>query len=148
MQRRTDGGHRGLLLGMLVCAWILVVAGPVLASKGGNGNGAGGSSQQSDPSLALNQSDPHLGGTVTFTSVYPKGTKNPRIQVECYQGGVLVYAEAGAYDFTFTLGGGSSQWVNNGGAAYCDAELYSLVWNGNNMQQVTWLAAIGFDAAG
>jgi hypothetical protein len=75
--------------------------------------------------------------------------KNPRIQVMCYQNGVMVYSEAGAPDHAFLLGGASSQWVGNGGGpASCHADLFELVWNGNNPQQVTMLASTDFPAAG
>ena len=63
---------------------------------------------RSDPSISLNQSNPALGSSVTFTTVYPNSTKNPRIDVQCYQNGVLVYAEAGSVDHVFVLGGYAS----------------------------------------
>src|SRR6266516_3203871 len=58
---------------------------------------------------------PHYQGTVWFNSTGTDGLKNPRVYVRCYQNGSLVYGEAGGASSTFTLGGGYSQWVANGG---------------------------------
>ena len=130
---------------LLVAAFMVaIMASPALA-KGGP---SGGSSKTSDPSIAVNQANPYLGEVVTYTVSYPSSDKNPRVQVMCYQGGVMVYGEAEAVGVPFTLGGGSSQWLTNGGPASCEADLYNLVWNGNQMQQVTMLASTYFDAAG
>jgi len=134
---------RRAALGALVA--MILVGGAAAASAKGNGGGGG---SKGDPSIALNQTDAHLGETITFTTVFPSSTKNPRIQVECYQNGVLVYGEAGSYDHAFLLGGGASIWLTNGGPAYCDADLFDLIWNGNNPQQVVMLSSMGFDAAG
>jgi hypothetical protein len=41
----------------------------------------------------------------------------------CYQGDVLVYGEAGSPDHAFQLGGASSDWLRNKGAANCKADL-------------------------
>ena len=49
---------------------------------------------------------------------------------------------------SFLLGGYGSLWDANGGTASCEADLYNLVWNGNQMQQVTMLASTFFDAGG
>ena len=99
-------------------------------------------------SITLNQLDAHLGGNITFTVSYPDKVKSPRIAVLCYQGGVLVYGEAGAFDHVFVLGGAGSDWLRAGGAASCTAELFYITWNGNNPQQWTSLATTTFDAAG
>ena len=81
--------------------------------------------------------------------------KNPRIYVRCYQNGVLVYGEAGGASDTFTLGGGWSLWVaNGGGAAQCWADLYYFKtgnheWNGSGQQEYVWLGSTAeWDAAG
>jgi hypothetical protein len=142
-------GRRAAVAG-LVGAALLVGAVPALAKGGNGGNGGSGGNNQQQVSyvLSLNESDPHLGGTVTFTATYPKSSKNPRIQVMCSQAGVLVYGEAGASDQAFLLGGGSSLWLANGGPASCVVDSFDLVWNGNNMQEVTWIAEVAFDAAG
>ena len=142
--------QRTMRMALLLSGLPLVAAAPVLADRGGNGNGngGGGNNQESKYSFSLNEPDPHLGGAVTFTSSYPKGTKNPRIQVMCYQSDALVYGEAGPDDHTVLLGGGASEWLEKGGPASCVADLFDLVWNGNNEQQVTWLGSVSFDAAG
>jgi hypothetical protein len=103
----------------------------------------------SDPSITLDQSDPHLGGVVTFTVRYPTKVKSPRVAVRCYSAdGTLIYAEAGPYDQSFLLGGASSDWLTVGGPAHCTGELFYFVWNGNQPQQYYSLAWTSFDAAG
>jgi hypothetical protein len=132
---------------LVVAAGLAIAVAPALASKGGNGGG-GGTNSASAPKISL------VGSTAyetyaTFSTIYPNSVKNPRIQVMCYQNGSLVYAEAGAPDHAFLLGGASSQWVaNGGGSASCHADLVDLVWNGNNPQQVTIVASTDFVAAG
>ena len=81
---------------------------------------------------------------MSFAVAYPSGTKNPRIDVMCYQGDALVYGEAGTVGHTFVLGGYASAWKTNGGGASCTARLFDLIWNGNSMQQVVWLASTTF----
>lgn len=120
-----------------------VAAGPALAARGGVHGGA-----QTVPTITLNETDPHLGGTVSFRVAYPGSVKSPRVQVMCSQGGVLVYGEAGSADHVFLLGGGSSDWLRSGGAADCTADLFYIVWNGNSQQQVTFLASTSFAAGG
>ncbi len=118
-------------------------AGTALAAKGGK-NGT-----LSPPStITLDQAGPHLGGYVTFSVSYAGNVKSPRIQVMCYQDGALVYGEAGPADQSFLLGGASSTWLTNGGPASCTADLFYIVWNGNNPQQVFFLVSTSFDAAG
>jgi hypothetical protein len=148
---RSSGKYRAIVVVAMICAGLVLIAVPAIAAKGGNGNGnggGGGSQSQESYSLALNESDPHLGGTVTFSATFPKSAKNPRIQVMCYQGGVLVYGEAEGYDAAFLLGGASSDWLRNGGPASCVADAFDLSWNGNNMQEVTWYGELTFEAAG
>lgn len=131
----------------LLLSVVVIGSGSVLAGKGGNGNGrfALGAGESS---IVLNESDPHLGGPATFTSTYPSGTHNPRIDVMCYDlSGALVYGEAGGVDHQFVLGGYASVWVTNGGPAHCFARLFDLIWNGNNPQEVVWLAFAEFDAS-
>lgn len=100
-----------------------------------------------------------LGGIVTFdvtVSDLP-GNANPRIQVMCYQAGVLVYGVAQnvepAYVTTppidgtsFLLGGGASDWLVNGGAADCEATLY--YWDFKPVQTFVPLASVSFGAGG
>lgn len=42
----------------------------------------------------------------------------------CYQDGVATYTMAGTNTTRFELGGGSSAWRTNGGAALCTADLF------------------------
>lgn len=98
--------------------------------------------------IVLNQTNPKLGDSINFTTAYPRQTKNPRIDVICYQGDTLVYGEAGSADHDFVLGGYASEWVRRGGAASCVARLFDLIWNGNNPQVVIVLATTSFAASG
>jgi hypothetical protein len=114
---------------------------PALAGKGGRNAPVASS-------IVLDQSSPALGSTVTFTTAYSGSVKNPRVQVMCYQNDALVYADAESAGSSFVLGGSWSQWLVNGGPAHCQADLYNLVWNGNNPQQVTILASTTFAVTG
>jgi hypothetical protein len=90
---------------------------------------------------------PSLGSTVAFDTGYPKNTKNPRIEVLCYQGGTLVYGEAGGVNDSFLLGGGGSLWKDGGGAADCTANLFYFGWKAGT-QTYNKLATTDFSAAG
>jgi hypothetical protein len=131
---------------VLALAIGIVSSGDALAAKGGSGKGGAASSVPS--SIALNEAAPHLGEQVTFTVTYANSVKNPGVAVRCYVKGVMMYAEAGSADHAFLLGGGASDWLRAGGPAFCTAELYYIVWNGNNQQEFVTLATTGFDAAG
>jgi hypothetical protein len=130
---------RKLLFTLISGLVVLAVTGPAQAAK---------PTGSTTSSIALNETDPHLGGTVTFTVSHPSTVKNPRVAVRCYQNDAMVYAAAGATGDSFVLGGASSAWVTNGGSAHCTAELFHYVWNGNKPQQYTSLAWTSFDAAG
>jgi hypothetical protein len=133
-------------LALLTVACAVVVT-PAVAGKGGNGKG-NGSTAATSASINLNEADPALGSELTFSTTYPNSAKNPRIDVRCYQNGTLVYGEAGGVNHVFVLGGYASDWKSAGGPGNCSARLFDLSWNGNNMQDVTWLASTSFDAAG
>ena len=92
-------------------------------------------------------SEPALGSTVSFDTKYPPNTKNPRIQVLCYQGGELVYGEAGGVTESFRLGGGGSVWLHTGGSADCTANLFYYGWRAG-AQTYNVLASTTFEAAG
>lgn len=101
------------------------------------------------PSISLaSGSDARLGGTVSFDTVYPKNTKNPRVAVLCYQAGTLVYAETGSPDHVFLLGGAASPWLAAGGSASCEAQAYSDQFWPNRLEQRTIYATTTFNAAG
>lgn len=102
-------------------------------------------------SISLNESNPTFGSQVTFTTDgIPKNVKNPRIEVLAYDTttGELLYGEAGAITDFFTLGGGSSKWVDRGGGpAHCVANLFYFDNHGPTQNYVQ-LATTSFDAAG
>ena len=99
-------------------------------------------------SLSLNQVAPRLGEYVTFTwSVdHLPGWATPRIQVICSQDDVVVYGEAGPAWQSFLLGGGSSDWLTNGGPAVCVATLY--YWQFHPSQIFHPLDSVTFAAGG
>lgn len=97
-------------------------------------------------SITLNQSPVKLGDWVTFSYSVPDGVKSPRIQVMCYQGGVVTYGMALAASQAFELGGGSSDWRTNGGAADCTATLYQ--WDWHPVQTFVPYASVSFAAGG
>jgi hypothetical protein len=97
-------------------------------------------------SITLNQADPHLGDSVTFTNVYDTSIKSPRVQVVCTQDGAVTYAAADAADQSFVLGGGSSAWKSTGGEADCVATLY--YWDWKPVQTFVPLASTSFHAGG
>jgi hypothetical protein len=137
--------RRKLLYSLVVLS--LVVAVPAFAKGGAPMSGTIAINSWSSPGAAPTAS-PALGNQMNFTTTWSNSVKNPRVQLACYQNGTQVYGEAGTPDHMFTLGGYASPWVTNGGTASCRADLYDLQWNGNNPQQVTWLANTTFDAAG
>ena len=135
-----------------VTAMTAALVGGVLVTPGlaaGKGGGKGNTTASTTASISINQVDPHLGDTVTFTTAYPAGSKNLRVQVMCSQADVVVvFGAAGGPGFPFVLGGAASDWRTYGGDAQCHADLFDLVWNGNNAQQVTFLASTDFQAFG
>ena len=145
-----------LAAALSVVATLTVVGVAIAASLPASGSGTI-SLASVDGSTGLAAIKPHYEGTVAFSSGGTGGLKNPRIYVRCYQNGSLVYGEAGGASDTFTLGGGWSIWVaNGGGAAQCYADLYyfkvagtNREWNGRGQQEYVWLATTPeWDAAG
>lgn len=88
---------------------------------------------------------PTLGSTVTFVAGYPTNVKNPRIEVDCYQNGSLVFGMAGSVKDAFLLGGGGSVWLTNGGSANCAANLFYFGSRAGT-QTYNLLATTYFDA--
>src|SRR5262249_125832 len=75
---------------------------------------------------AAGSSDFRYQGKVAFVCTGIDGLKNPRVAVDAYAPGTadLIYGEGGSPADTFTLGGGSSKWVDQGGGpAHCVATL-------------------------
>jgi hypothetical protein len=101
-------------------------AADVYAAKGGKPAELQGSS-----SISLNQTFAglRLGDPVTFstTVVGLGGGEYPLVYLECTSvlDGSVLYGQLDYPDATFILGGGSSQWWADRGAANCDAVLYS-----------------------
>lgn len=136
--RPSKVGLLGLAIGMLLF-------GAIGISSSGHAEAKGGPNAPAS-SRILNQSDPHLGDWVTLSYSVPANVSSPRIQIVCYQGGALVYGEAGPATQSFLLGGAASQWLTNGGAATCTATLYQWDWH----PTVTFVpyASIDFTAGG
>lgn len=89
-------------------------------------------------SISLNQTEPHLGDYVTFTT-----SGGRLINVACYQGGLnMVYSAAQEVGTSFLLGGTSSKWLTNGGEALCYAWLY------NQNTKKGFIASTSFTALG
>jgi hypothetical protein len=90
--------------------------------------------------------DVRLGGEVTFPYSFDgKGNQQPRIEVDCYQDGELVYAAAARAWEPVVLGGGWSLWVERGGPASCVAILYW--WDFKPSQVFNEVARIEFEAS-
>jgi hypothetical protein len=139
-------------IGAIVLALVLVPA--ALAAKGGashgggGGNHGGGGSTSGGVTIALappGSSDglAHFGMNVTF-NVYTTATSSPYVELDCYQGGALVYMNAKGFfpsypwGQIFTLSSGA--WT--GGAANCTATLYAMNASGTTR---TDLASTKFD---
>lgn len=98
---------------------------------------------------------PALGDWVTFKVTFSKSLErtNPRILINCYQNGELVYGEAGPYYGAFMLGGSGSLWVydqapgDRQSGSRCVATLFYWSHNGGQ-QKWNYLAETQFDAAG
>ena len=137
--------------GMIAAAMLLSTGVAAAMAQGNGGTDAmskGGNPRTATvPSVTLDQSDPHLGSTVTFTVTAPASVKAPRVSVMCSQGTALVYGEAGTFDHAFLLGGASSVWLQVGGTAECAVDLF--YWDYVGQQQVyVWLASTSFTAGG
>jgi hypothetical protein len=140
---------RKSLIAVIAVFFALGAAVPSWAGKGVTSSGSSIALNQPLIAAAATSSWPALGSAVDFSTSYTKNTKNPRVDVQCFDAsGAMVYAEAGSPDHVFTLGGYASAWTTSAGPANCTARLFDLIWNGNNPQQVVWLAATSFSATG
>jgi hypothetical protein len=112
-------------------------------------------------SISLDQSGVALGDTVTFTSTVEKlkGNEWPMVALSCFQDvnldGVVdstvggpdqVFGVLDTPSAVFSLGGGSSLWLDRGGAATCKAELFAYGFKGG-AETVRQLATTGNWAA-
>lgn len=130
--------RRILVASVLAITITGLLAGPAFASKP--------SSRAGTSSIALESySVLQLGGTVGFATnaVGLAGWEYPMVALDCYQNGSLVYIELNTPSHEFMLGGTSSTWLSNGGAAHCIASLDAY-----GKQSVRTLATTEFDAAG
>jgi hypothetical protein len=116
---------RTLLVLSAITALLFGLAAPVSAAR--QAPSVKGPPGGRTASIVLNQSDPHLGDWVTFTTTVPSTVNNPRVQITCLQNGVLTYAMADSAGAVFELGGGSSAWRTSGSAADCTAILFEWV---------------------
>ena len=140
-------GLQALMIAAIVAALAFAAASVAGGAPGGAksvfaGNRSGGSWITLADSSAR-AAAPSLGSSVSFDTGYPSSVKNPRIEVLCYQGGSLVYGEAGGVNDSFLLGGGGSTWKDNGGAADCTANLF--YWKSGSQTYVK-LASTSFSA--
>lgn len=132
-----------LLLVVIVDA-ILVIVGVVSFTVSAQGP----PTDDVTPSITLDQVDPALGDSVTFTYTVSKHVKDPRIAVWCFQGdpAVLVFMATGPADDAIHLGGAGSDWLRNGGPAQCRADLYE--WDFHPEQTYVEYASADFAAGG
>jgi hypothetical protein len=138
-----------LLAALAVLSVAALGSSPVLAAKGGK---KVGDPATPDPSITLNTTDPHFGGTVTFTVMYPEMNHTPLVRVLCSQDNNIVYQYAQWNDGgspwfpSFTLW--DAIWAANGaGPADCVADLYYYIWRGQTETGIVYLAHTEFVAA-
>ena len=109
---------------LLVLALAVLTLG-ALALGGSDAEAARGGKNRVADTVALSQTDPHLGDAVTFAYSTSATGAEVRIQVACYQSGIgVAWAADQSAGTSFILGGSSSHWASNGGAADCVAYLY------------------------
>lgn len=94
-----------------------------------------------------NVAQPTLGSTVAFTTTYANTYKGPRVNLNCYQNGTLVWGTLGLVTDQYKLGGDASPWVSSGGPATCVADLVNVTWKGG-VEYVTWMASTNFTSSG
>jgi hypothetical protein len=127
---------------MIAASLGVLALAPAMAK--GNKGGRSGGSASGDPSLAINQSGPRFGDTVTFAAAYAPMSEVARVRVFCYQNSVWVYQDAQPADSGFTLAGGL--WT--GGGADCTADLFYFTYRGQTQTGVVYLANTQFSVAG
>ena len=130
------------LLGVVILLGAAAMsAGTVHAAKGGAAGTGGGGKHGGGTvtaSITLDQTDPHLGDWVTFTT-----TGGKIIELTCYGSSLfdVIYVAYQAPGTAFLLGGTNSIWLSRGGPAYCSALLYNSLSSGP-------LASTYFNAGG
>lgn len=107
--------------------------------------------QQATGTIAIaDGADLRYGGNVTFDTEVDglQGTQYPMVYVACWQDDVKVYGELNRPDDVFKMGGGSSQWiVNGGGPATCQASIRTYGGKGKTPYS-TILETIEFEVEG
>jgi hypothetical protein len=107
------------------------------ASGGGGGGHKGGGQtggSGATPTITLDQADPHLGDSVTFTV----NTGNT-IELMCGQLGAWVFIVQQPVGTSFLLGGTSSAWLSQGGSQWCYAYLLNST-SGSPLAVASFLA--------
>jgi hypothetical protein len=140
------GMRKLTVIAALVAVVTVMATGAHAVSSKGGGKGKN-SGAATTPGIWLNQDATtlHLGSKVTFTTSYSglSGNEYAQIGLSCSQSGHVVYGELQGPDYTFTLGGGSSEWWDVGGGASCTATLYAYSLSGGS-ESIRWLAATDF----
>jgi hypothetical protein len=127
---------RRIIATTIAAAALVAIPATTAHAKGPGGGGGGGKPSGGSGTVEVRNVDPadpliNYGDTVTF-DVWTTATDKPAVQLDCYQGGTLVYtSSAGFYpewpwSKNFTLRSGA--WA--GGAADCNARLYKTSSNG------------------
>ncbi len=129
MQRtRLKLGVFAVALGALLSLTAFTVSGVGAGKPGG-----------SPASITLNETDPHLGDRVTFST----SGRGSNIQLACYGAGLeIIWSAKQSVGTSFQLGGSSSLWIDRGGGS---ADCYAWLI-GRDMSRV--YAMTQFTAAG
>lgn len=139
-RKNGNRAKAGMISTIAIVALLAVPASVFAGKSGGSASWIALSGPSGSAATSLT-----LGSTVTFATSYPTSVKNPRIEVLCYQSGLLVFGMAGSVDYAFLLGGGGSIWLDNGGGADCTANLYYFGWKAGTATY-NWLASTHFTA--
>ena len=133
-----------LIVAIVLATCIGILALPATAG-GRKGNTTGGTSTIKLESY----SDLRLGGYVGFetNAVGLAGWEWPMVGVWCFQNAATVYAELYKPGTEFKLGADGSDWLKNGGAANCRADLYAY-GSRHGQETIRTLDSTTFDAAG
>jgi hypothetical protein len=125
-----------------ICALVITLAlvPAALAAKGGGGKSGGNSgpttSTGSINSLVLlvptRDGLPHWDHAITFNVT--STAQYYFVRVDCYQNGALVYEKSNGFTGSWLTDYGLSGPAWTGGAADCNAVLYSQNWDGSNQQ--------------
>lgn len=123
LKRAASSGRGKIAIGAVV-AGVLLLA-PLSSPTGVEAAKGGKNTSLSASTLTLNQTNPALGDSVTFSYSVPNGVNSPRIRMFCSQSdaGEFVFVTDGVADRSITLGGDGSWWLS--GPASCHAELYT-----------------------